>query len=114
MSRALGRLSFGDRSLNSWCVQEKARQEAAGTPAGEPEPAIVRIHHPVTKAPEYRCYRVVRHFRRDDCVEFEDIGAFKDPLPALRMLDAELGRARILDPNGRVYSDNLQTMETRA
>ena len=76
-------------------------------------PAPPRWAHPVQKAPERKCYRVIRMFRQRGTFEFEDIGAFVEAGNALRMLDREIGKARVLDPNGKVYSDNWQPIETR-
>ena len=56
---------------------------------------------------------MVRHFRQGGAIQFEDIGAFRTPVQALLMTTREAGRARVLDPDGRVYSDNGQPIEER-
>jgi hypothetical protein len=75
--------------------------------------AIVRVHHPAIPAPSYKCYRVVRDFMMGDILRMETIGAFKTADPAMAMLQREKGRARVVDPNNKVYSDNLQPTERR-
>lgn len=78
-----------------------------------PPPPVQRIAHPVVTAPANKCYRVIRLYLMGDVVGIEDIGAFREPGGALVMSTREQGRARVLDPNGKVYSDNLQRMEQR-
>lgn len=76
----------------------------------EPPPRIV---HPTVKAPEWKCWRVVRLFTKQGEVCLEDIGSFGGVVDAVRMLSREQGKARVLDPNGKVYADNYQPLEAR-
>ena len=78
-------------------------------------PAMVKVHHPAVKAPEWKCYRVIRLYRRSGqaLTDFEDIGRFKTHGAALVCLNTEDGCARVLDPNGRVLADNFRQIETR-
>jgi hypothetical protein len=72
-----------------------------------------RVSHPAIKAPEYKCYRVIRRFKVNGVVEFEDIGAFKTMEPALAMIRREQGWASVSDLNGKRIAYNWRPMETR-
>ncbi len=78
----------------------------------DPNP-IVRVYHPVVKAAEHRCFRVVRMFNVNGRIDNEHIGAFKDPIDAMTFLDTEQGRARIVGPDGKTYADNWRRIEKR-
>lgn len=78
-----------------------------------PPAPIARIEHPVIQAPAHKCYRVIRLYLMGDIQGIEDIGAFREPAPALQLIAREEGRARVLDPNGKVYADNWQKLERR-
>lgn len=79
----------------------------------EEAPTLARVRHPVIKAPQYKCYRVIRHFRQGGWTQFEDIGAFYSAVDAALMLAREEGNARVLDPRGKVFADNFQPIEER-
>jgi len=102
---------YEERRRRLRLASDAAEQEPSTGPASSP-PA--RVRHPVTRAPSWKCYRVVRHYRQGGVLQFEDIGAFHDAMPALTMLTREVGKARILDPQGKVYADNWQPIEERA
>lgn len=106
----MSRISFGARRMNDWCVEHKREQDRLRAPETK---AIERIAHPTIPTPSRRCYRVIRRYTISDRSSLEDIGAFTDPALAMRMLTREAGRAQVLDPDGKVYADNLRDMERR-
>lgn len=112
MSRRRPGISAG-RSSISWAAKTMTVEARVATCAPAPAPAIVRIHHPAIPAPEFKCYRVVRYYQQDGLVQSETIGWSKLPTQALLLIDREIGKARVLDPNGKPFSDNYQPMETR-
>lgn len=71
-----------------------------------------RVVHPVVKAPEHKCYRVIRLFLLDGRLDIEDIG-YGDARHAIALCTSEEWRAQVLEPNGRVHIDNLRTLEER-
>jgi len=73
-----------------------------------------RISHPAIKAPEYKCFRVLRRFKTAEGLDFEDIGKVKTVAAALEISIHEIGYAVVLDPNNKQVSYNGQPMETRA
>ncbi len=76
--------------------------------------AMTKIHHPAVQGPSWKCYRVVRLYRRRGLIESEDLSrGTAIAAPALMVMTRELGRARVLDPNGNVVADNLQPIEDR-
>lgn len=113
MSRRRAGISAGHGSV-SWAGR---RMDVAAPVATAPPPPvpIVRVFHPAIASPSHKCYRVIRRFLVGDCDmdQIEDIGAFKEAGPAMMLLAREKGRAQVLDPNNRVYGDNLQPMERR-
>jgi hypothetical protein len=75
--------------------------------------ASERIVHPVVAAPERKCFRVIRLFLNHGAVGIEDIGFAATAAPALAISTREQWRAQVLDPDGRIYSDNWRHMERR-
>jgi hypothetical protein len=112
MSRRRPGISAGHSSV-SWAAKTMTVAPRVATCAPAPPPAIVRIHHPAIPAPEFKCYRVVRYYKQHDLVEVETIGWSRLPTPALQLMGCEIGKARVLDPNGRIFSDNGMPMESR-
>jgi len=103
ISRSHGKLGWMSKHLDV-----SAGPATTATCQPVPSPAIVRVHHPAIKAPEYKCYRVLRRFLLDKEMAFEDIGAFKGLSAALILSSREQGFAVVLDPNGKQVSWNGQ------
>src|SRR5258708_6677905 len=94
-------------------TSETALATAPAVPA--PPESSARIHHPVIKAPEYKCYRVLRHFSSASGVlQFEDIGASHSLGDALAISTREQGYAIVVAPTGNTVCYNGQPLETRA
>jgi hypothetical protein len=74
---------------------------------------LERIAHPVVEAPAFKCYRVIRLFMLQGHLQIEDIGFGSTPGQAMSIATHEQWRCQVLDPNGKVYSDNWRTMERR-
>lgn len=74
-----------------------------------------RIHHLPTVPPRRKCYRVIRHYYLEGVrgQQREDIGAFDLQVHALAVSNSEIGRAKVLAPNGEVIADNWHDIETR-
>lgn len=73
--------------------------------------ASERIHHPAIKAPEFKCYRVIRRWESEECGE--DIGFARTEAEACRLMNREQGWAIVVNPNNRRVAYNFQPMETR-
>jgi hypothetical protein len=77
--------------------------------------APTKVHHPAVRTPYRKTWRVVRYYRQHDQIQIEDISpGSRVAGPALLIMTRELGRARVLDPDGKVYADNLHAIEDRA
>lgn len=98
----------------SWMSKDAShyqQADAAYTPAAIAEPRYVV--HPVVKAPEHKCFRVIRLFKQDNRLAIEDIG-YGTAKQAMAILSTEEWRAQVLDLNGRVHSDNWRALEKRS
>lgn len=93
---------------------EAEKAAAIARVAAQPAPSFERRAHPVIETPARKCYRVIRRFLSQGHMELEDIGACGTFGQALAISTTERWRAQVLDPNGKVVSDNLQDMERRA
>jgi hypothetical protein len=76
--------------------------------------ATAPIAHPTIAAPRHKCYRAIRYVKRNGLLDVEDIGWARSPVPLHAIINREIGRARIIDPNNKVYADNLHPIEERA
>lgn len=72
-----------------------------------------KVVHPAIKAPEHKCYRVIRRYLLHDHIQIEDIGAFSRALGAYDMARKEQGNAIIVDPNNKTIHNNAQPIEVR-
>ncbi len=113
MANARGRLNARGVQLSAEEIaaierEEEARLEAARTRQAKPRE---RIYHPAIKAPEHKCYRVLRQWK--DSPWREDIAACKTELQAWAVLDREKGWAIVVDPNGKRVAHNGQPMTER-
>ena len=91
-------------------VAYKEQQEAATALSPIPTAPPARIHHPVLKAPQRKCYRALRFWKGE--AYGEDIG-FGTKDQALAILRRELGWAIVVDPNGKRIAYNWQPLEAR-
>jgi hypothetical protein len=94
-------------------MTEQALRDREHPPAVAVQDPPARVAHPVIQRSYLKCYRVVRLFTGPHGLSLEDIGAFKSPESAIAMSIRERGRARVFDPNGKLYTDNLQPIESR-
>lgn len=115
------RLNRWNRRRGTWKPVRPLHLEAddARRAVDPPTPAMIalppaRIVHPTRPAPARKCYRVVRYFRQDDALQFEDLGGYDRPGDALLITTREFGRARVIGPDGKIYSDNWQPIEDRS
>lgn len=77
--------------------------------------ALERIDHPVIDVtPGGMWFRVQRVYRSRDGQHAEFIGEFRRQADALLMHRRERGRARVIDPRGKVIADNWHQVEVRA
>lgn len=72
---------------------------------------MTRIYHPAVKAPEHKCYRVIRRWKGE--AFGEDIGFRRTETEAVLLMNRELGWAIVIDPNGRRKAHNFQAMTER-
>lgn len=83
-------------------------------PAAIADAPIQRIAHPVVQTTHSRWFRVIRLFETRDGLHVEDIGEFPQLADAITLGTREIGRVRVLNPNGKVVTDNGQPIESRA
>ena len=81
------------------------------------KPAVItlpeKVAHPVVKAPQHKCYRVIRlYVMSDGYLSFEDIG-YGTEREAMDILGSEKWRAQVLNPDGCHHADNWLSMEKR-
>lgn len=113
MTRRRAGISAGHSDL-SWMAKRMRVDPApahVATCAPAPPPAIVRVHHPAIKAPEHKCYRVIRRWKGEDFGEC--IGFSRTEAEALFLLNKELGWAIVVDPNEKRSAFNFQPMTSR-
>lgn len=113
MANARGALNHMHRGVLSADETAQIAQEQARTRALRERHAAPaeRIHHQAIKAPEHKCYRVVRRWKNEEYGE--DIGWLGTYEHALWVMNRELGWAIVLDRNGKRIGHNFQPMETR-
>lgn len=110
---AQSRAALNRRSGDTFDYVAYKRQQEVD--AAKMPPAILseppaRIHHPVLKAPQRKCYRALRFWKGE--AYGEDIG-FGTKDQALAILRRELGWAIVVDPNGKRIAYNWQPLEVR-
>lgn len=101
------------REVDASVVALATRAAEDGVAAARAAQVRARVHHPVTKAPEWKCYRVIRRFTVHGELCFEDIGSCKTHGEALAISTHEAGHAVILDPNNKTLGTNGQPIEAR-
>jgi len=97
-------------------VAEAAEQDAAAGAARAHErdrAALTRIVHPSITAPSFLCHRVVRLYVSQEGTTEREVIGFGSLRQALAVSTTEEWRAQIIDPNGKVASDNWRRMERR-
>ena len=112
MSRRRPGISAGHGSL-SWAARNMTVEPPVMT-VEPPPPPILRTVHPVVETRHSRWFRVIRLFKTRDGLQVEDIGEFPHMSAAILLGAREVGRARVLDQNGKLISDNGQPIESRA
>lgn len=113
MARARGALNAPSCRLSVKEIAQIDRESAARQEAERVRQAesLKRIHHPAIKAPEFKCYRVIRRWQDEEYGE--DIGFSRLQAEALMVMNREQGWAIVLDPQGKRIAWNGQTMEAR-
>lgn len=114
MAHARGRLNaIRQTSLSADEIAAIDRESAAAVDAARAkfEAEIARVHHLAIKAPEHKCFRVVRRWKDEEYGE--DIGFFRTSVEACRLMNRELAWAIVIDPNGKRSAHNFQPMTHR-
>jgi hypothetical protein len=121
MARRRAGINRWNKRLGIWMSRRRADTDARRDQALEAEraeaaaAAPTKVHHPAVRAPFQKTWRVVRYYRQHDQIQIEDISpGSRVAGPALLIMARELGRARVLDPDGKVHADNLRPIEDRA
>ena len=112
MSRRRPGISAGTGAL-SWAARNMTVEPAVFSCAAAAAPIVRRVH-PVVETSHSRWFRVIRLFKTRDGLQVEDIGEFPHMTEAILLGSREVGRARVLDGNGKLMSDNGQLIESRA
>lgn len=86
----------------------QAEQDAAAGAERARADVTERVYHPAIKAPEHKCFRVVRRWKNEEYGE--DIGYRRTQGEALILMNRELGWARVVNPNGKPIAFNGQPM----